>query len=70
MFHMKHQKTNERKIFKKIKLMDAYIFALFNFSFLQKRIIQIREKAFQYRCRRIAADTYAQMVHDDQIKAQ
>lgn len=50
--------------------MDAYIFALFNFSFLQKRIIQIREKAFQYRCRRIAADTYAQMVHDDQIKAQ
>lgn len=46
MFHMKHQKTNKRKIFKKIKLMDAYIFALFNFSFLQKRIIQIRGKSF------------------------
>lgn len=43
---MKHQKTNERKIFKKIKLMGAYIFALFNFSFLQKRMIQIRRKSF------------------------
>lgn len=46
MFHMKHQKPNERKIFKKIKLMGAYKFALFNFSFLQKRIIQIRRKCF------------------------
>lgn len=46
MFHMKHQQADERKIFKKIKLMDAYIFALFNFSFLQKRIIQIRGKSF------------------------
>ena len=44
MFHMKHQKTNERKIFRKIKLMSACLFALFNFFFLQKRIIQTKGK--------------------------
>lgn len=52
--------------------MGAYTFALFNFFFFTKAHNTNKggKQLFQYRCRCIAADTYAQIVHNDEIKVQ